>query len=150
MRYVTLILKVMKKFIIIASQFNEEITNGLLKGALKAFHELGIKQQAITVVHVPGAWEIPFIAHKAGKTKKYSVIIALGAVIKGDTSHDTWINMAVFPALQEIVEEYGVPVALGIITCNTWAQAKKRSANNNDNRGYVAAMSAFQMTSLHF
>ncbi len=134
-----------KKFAIVAARFNEEITDALLKGALRAFAEAKISKKDITIVRVPGTWEIPFAAMKLAKSKKYAAIVTTGAVIKGDTTHDYWINHAVFPALQEIMEEYGVLVTLGIITCNTWKQAVERSGNNKDNRGYAAAQAALDM-----
>ncbi|OGL65632.1 6,7-dimethyl-8-ribityllumazine synthase [Candidatus Uhrbacteria bacterium RIFCSPLOWO2_01_FULL_47_24] len=136
------------KYAIIVAEFNKEITDGLLKGTLKAFKEAHVKQSQLKIVHVPGTWEIPFAAHMLGRTKKYAAIVTLGAVIKGETTHDFWINHAVFPALQEIVEEYMIPVTLGIITCNSEEQAIARSRNNKENRGYVAAKAAIAMSHL--
>lgn len=130
---------------IVRSRFNEKITDGLLKGALKALKEEKVPTKNIKVVEVPGAWEIPLVVNKLGETKKYSAIICLGAVIKGETSHDYWINQSVFPALQEAIEEYLIPVTLGIITCNNWKQAVARSGNNKENRGYAAAKAAVEM-----
>ena len=138
----------MRKYLIVVAEFNKEITDGLLKGARKAFKENSVKSSQIKVVRVPGSWEIPFAAHKVARTKKYCAIVTLGAVIKGETTHDYWINHAVFPALQEIVEEYMIPVTLGIITCNTWKQAADRSRSNKENRGYVAAKAAVEMVKL--
>lgn len=133
------------RFAIIVAQFNKEITDGLLRGALKALKEARVPASYIKIVRVPGTWEIPFAVHKLGRTKKYSGIVTLGAVIKGATTHDFWINHAVFPALQEAMEEYIIPVTLGIITCNTWKQAVARSRNNKNNRGYWAARAAIDM-----
>lgn len=133
------------KIAIIRSRFNEEITSGLLKGAIKALREETVLQKNVKIVEVPGAWEIPFAVNKLGQTKKYAAIICLGAVIKGETTHDYWINHAVFPALQEAVEEYLIPITLGIITCQTWKQAKARSGNNKNNRGYAATKAAVEM-----
>lgn len=136
------------KYAIIVAEFNKEITGGLLKGALKAFREARVSQSRIKVVHVPGSWEIPYAAHKMGRTKKYAAIVTLGAVIKGETTHDYWINHAIFPALQEITEEYMIPVTLGIITCNTWKQAVARSRPNKENRGYAAVKAALALAKL--
>lgn len=133
---------------IVCSCFNEKITDGLLKGAMKALREAKVPIKNIKVIEVPGAWEIPLIVNKLGETKKYSAIICLGAVIKGETSHDYWINQAVFPALQEAVEEYLIPITLGIITSNNWRQAVARSGNNQENRGYAAAKAAVAMIGL--
>ena len=114
-------------YAIVISQFNKEIVNGLLKGALKGFGK-----KKVEVFKVPGAWEIPFVIRKLAHKKKYKAIVALGAVIKGETTHDYWINHAVFPALQDIMKEYMIPVTLGIITCDTWVKAEARSINNKE------------------
>lgn len=136
------------KYAIVVARFNTEITVGLLSGALKAFREEKIAKKNITIVHVPGCWEIPIAVHTLGRTKKYSAIVTLGAVIKGATSHDYWINHAVFPALQEAAEEYMIPITLGIVTCAKWSQAVARSRNNRENRGYAAAKAAVEMSRL--
>lgn len=131
---------------IVKSKFNEKITAGLLNGALKALKQEKVPEKNIKVVEVPGAWEIPVAVEALARTKKYAAIIALGAVIEGETTHDYWINHAVFPALQFIARQYCLPVTLGIITCQTWKQALARSGNNQDNRGYAAAKAAVEMT----
>ncbi|MBI4135503.1 6,7-dimethyl-8-ribityllumazine synthase [Candidatus Uhrbacteria bacterium] len=136
------------KYAIVVAQFNKEITDGLLRGALKAFAELKIKKAQLKIVPVPGSWEIPFAVNLLARQKKYAALVTLGAVIKGETTHDFWINHAVFPALQEAVEEYGIPVTLGIVTCNTWKQAEARSRQNKENRGYAAAKAAVEMVKL--
>lgn len=133
------------KYAIIQAQFNKEITDGLLKGALRAFKESKILQKNLKIVKVPGSWEIPMMAQFLAKTKKYAAIVCLGAVIKGETSHDYWICHAVFPALQDVAREYNLPVTLGIITCQNWEQAKARCADNEENRGYMAAKTAMEM-----
>lgn len=133
-------------FALIQSQFNHEITNGLLTGAMRAFREHKIPQKNIKIVKVPGSWEIPFAAQKLARTKKYKAIITLGAVIKGETTHDYWINHAIFPSLQQIALQYNLPVTLGIITCQKWKQAVVRSQNNKENRGYAAASAAIELT----
>lgn len=135
-------------FAIIQAQFNHEITDGLLSGALLALKEEKISQKNIKVFQVPGAWEIPVMAENLARTKKYKAIICLGAVIKGETTHDYWINQAVFPALQELAIKHNLPITLGIITCQDWGKAKARSQNNKENRGYVAAKSAVKMANL--
>ena len=134
------------KFAIVRAKFNEEITAALLAGAHRAFQEAGIPSSDLTVVEVPGSWEIPFAARALATTKKYAAIVTAGAVMKGETSHDSWINHGIFPEMQRIAAETGVPVTLGIITCDTDEQAVRRSGNNNDNRGYAAARAALEMT----
>jgi 6,7-dimethyl-8-ribityllumazine synthase len=136
------------RFAIIQAKFNKEITDGLLAGALRAFREEKISQKNYKIFRVPGSWEIPIMAQTLAKSKKFKAIVCLGAVLKGETTHDFWICHAVFPVLQEIIEEYFLPVTLGIITCQTLKQAKARSRNNKENRGYVAAKAAVEMVGL--
>lgn len=136
------------KYAVIVAQFNKEITDGLLRGALQAFKEARVKKSQLKIVQVPGSWEIPIAAHLLGRSKKYAAIVTLGAIIKGGTTHDHWLAHAIFPALQEVAEEYMIPVTLGIITCNTWKQAVARSRNNKENRGFWAAKAAIEMAKL--
>ena len=136
------------RYTIVVANFNKEITDGLLAGAFRAFKDAGVKKPQLKIVRVPGSWEIPLAVHKLGRTKKYAAIVTLGAIIKGGTTHDHWLAHAIFPALQEAMEEYMIPVTLGIITCNTWKQAVARSRNNKENRGYCAARAALDMVQL--
>ncbi len=133
------------KFAIVRAKFNEEITAGLLRGALRALRDEGVAKRDVTVVEVPGSWEIPLAVLRLARTKKYAAIVTIGAVIKGETSHDYWINHAIFPELQRTARRFMLPVTLGIITCNTWKQALARSRPNKDNRGYAAAKAALEM-----
>lgn len=136
------------KFAIVRSCFNEDITAALLNGAKRAFDEAGVTEGDITVVEVPGSWEIPFAALQLAQTKKYAAIVTVGAIMKGETSHNDWIAHGVFPELQRIATDTGVPVTLGIVTCDTEEQAVARSGNNPENRGYAAAKAALEMASL--
>lgn len=133
-------------YAIIQAQFNKEITEGLLSGALLAFSENKIARKNIKVFKVPGTWEIPYMAQELARAKKFKAIITLAAVIKGETSHDHWINHAVFPSLQQLAIQHNLPITLGIITCSTWKQAQARSGNDKENRGYTAALAAIKMT----
>lgn len=137
----------MRNYFIIVAKFNKKITDGLLNGALRALKDAHIPPLRIRIVRVPGSWEIP-IASRWFASDRPEAIITLGAVIKGDTTHDYWINHAIFPELQRIAEEMMIPVTLGIITCQTEAQAVERSRANKDNRGYVAAKTAVEMAKL--
>ena len=138
----------MRKYLIVAAKFNKKVTDGLLNGARKALRDAHIKESEIAIVRVPGTWEIPFAANWFAGSDRPCAIIAIGAVIKHATSHDYWINHAVFPYLQELAEEQMVPVTLGIITCDNEKQALERSANNKENRGYAAARAAVEMVAL--
>ena len=137
-----------RKYLIVAAKFNKKITDGLLQGARKALREAGVKDAEIKIVRVPGTWEIPFAANWFAGADRPCAIVALGAVIKHETSHDYWINQAVFPALQEVAQQHMVPVTLGIITCDNEKQAIVRSRADNENRGLVAAKAAIEMVRL--
>ncbi len=138
----------MQKYLIVAAKFNKNVTDGLLAGARRALRQAGVKDTEIKIVRVPGTWEIPFAANWFAGSDRPCAIIALGAVIKHETSHDYWINHAVFPCLQELAEEHMVPVTLGIITCDNEKQAIARSRADKENRGYVAAKAAVEMVKL--
>lgn len=138
----------MRKYLIVVAKFNKKVTDGLLQGARKALREAKVKESEIKIVRVPGTWEIPFAANWFAGADRPCAIIVLGAVIKHETSHDYWINHAVFPCLQELAEEQMVPVTLGIITCDNDKQAIARSRNDKENRGYVAAKAAVEMVKL--
>lgn len=133
------------QFAIVRARFNEDITENLLVGAKRAFQEAGVAETDITVVEVPGSWEIPFAALQLAQSKKYAAIVTVGAIMKGETSHNDWIAYGIFPELQRIASKTGVPVTLGIVTCDTEEQAIERSGNNPDNRGYAAAKAAIEM-----
>ncbi len=133
------------QFAIVRSRFNEDITAALLDGAKRALEEAGVAKSDITVLEVPGSWEIPFAVFQLTETKKYAAIVTVGALIKGETSHNDWIAHGVFPELQRIATETGVPVTLGIVTCDTEEQAVQRSGKNPDNRGFAAAKAALEI-----
>ncbi len=138
----------MRKYLIVVAKFNKKVTDGLVAGARRALADAKVKESEIKIVSVPGTWEIPFAANWFAGADRPCAIIALGAVIKHETSHDYWINHAVFPALQEVAEEHMVPVTLGIITCNNEKQAIARSRTDKENRGYVAGKAAVEMVKL--
>lgn len=137
-----------RQYAIVRARFNDEITDGLLRGALKAFQEEGVGKGSIDVVEVPGSWEIPYACLRLASTKKHAGIVTIGAVIKHETSHDYWINHAIFPELQRVARKFMLPVTLGILTCETWEQAADRSRNNKENRGYLAVKAAVEMARL--
>lgn len=113
---------------IIVAKFNQTITERLLQGALKKFAEIGISEEKIDVFRVPGAFEIPTVSGKLVQKAEYAGILALGAVIKGETSHDEHINRAVSLMFAEQGARSGKPVLFGVLTCNTVEQALARSA----------------------
>ena len=137
-----------KKIAVIVSEFNKEITEGLLKGALKAFDEKNINESSVNVIRCPGAFEIPYIARKLCVSKKYSAVVCLGAVIKGETAHFEYISDAVSKSIAGLNLQSDIPVIFGVLTCYTYEQAAARSQDNRENKGAEAALAALDMISL--
>ena len=138
-----------KKFGIVASRFNEFITNKLLEGALDALKRHGAKDEEIEIVWVPGSFEIPYAAQRmtAGK-KKYDAVICIGAVIRGSTSHFEYISAEVTKGIAQTGLKSGIPVIYGVITPDTLEQAIERAGAKAGNKGFQAAMSAIEMANL--
>ncbi len=136
------------KISIIVSRFNHLITERLLEGALDALNRTGIETKDIKVIKVPGAFEIPLIAKRIATLKSYDAIICIGAIIKGDTSHNEYISAEVIKGLAQISIETITPIALGIITADSLEQAIERAGTKHGNRGFEAAMSAIEMANL--
>ncbi len=132
------------RFAIVISRFNSLISNRLLKGALDALERNGAQPDDITVVWVPGSFEIPLAAKKLAATKKHDAVICLGALIRGETPHFEYIASAVTKALAALSTEAGIPVAYGILTCNATEQAIERAGLKAGNKGFDAAMSAIE------
>lgn len=136
------------RFAIIVSRYNESITSKLLTGALETLAAHGVADDAIDVARVPGAWEIPLVAQRWTMSRRYAAVICLGAVIRGETTHDQHINRQVSHSLGQIALESGVPVLFGILTCNTLEQAIHRSGGNAGHKGVECAEAAIEMASL--
>ncbi|OGU98886.1 MAG: 6,7-dimethyl-8-ribityllumazine synthase [Ignavibacteria bacterium RIFOXYB2_FULL_36_7] len=135
-------------FAIIQSRFNEEICDGLLSGALNCLKESGYNENNIPVIKVPGAFEIPLVAEKLASQNKYDAIICLGAVIKGETAHFEYVSKAVTDGILQVGLKYGVPVIFGVLTTYDESQAKERSGERENNKGWEAAITAIEMASL--
>ena len=133
---------------IVASRFNDEIVDGLIDGAKRALVKAGLKWEDVPVFRVPGAFEIPLVAKKAAQSLKYDAVIAIGCLIKGETPHFEFISMQASMGLGLAALETGVPITFGVITVNTDEQAIARSGDNNENKGYEAAMAAIEMVEL--
>ena len=115
------------RFAIVVSRFNRTITTRLLEGALATLTGRGVSDECIDVVWVPGAFEIPAAAARVAAAKRHVAVICLGAVIRGETTHDAHINRAVSMALAELGTRYHLPVLFGVLTCNSLEQANARS-----------------------
>ncbi len=140
--------KVSGRIAVIVSRFNEEVTGGLLQGALSVLHENKYDDKNITIVHVPGAYEIPLTAKHLCMSGKYCGVICLGAVIKGETAHFEYISNAVSNGIMSLNLEYSMPVSFGVLTCYNDEQALKRSQNDEHNKGREAASAVLNMIKL--
>jgi 6,7-dimethyl-8-ribityllumazine synthase len=136
------------RFAIVVSRFNEEITAGLLAGAREALAGAEVPDDDVFVVQVPGAFEIPVTAMRLAETGDFDAVICLGCLIKGDTMHFEYIASATAHGLMDVSTATGVPVAFGVLTTMTDAQAEARSAPGTDNKGREAAVAAVEMARL--
>ncbi len=136
------------RILIVASRFNQLVVNQLVTGALEALGRHGIPEANVEIVRVPGAFEIPQAAQKALKTGRFAGLIALGAVIKGDTDHYDHIAHSATNGLNRVAMDLGYPVAHGILTCNTTDQAMDRAGLKSGNKGYDAALAVLEMINL--
>ena len=137
-----------EKFFIVVSRFNEFISSKLLSGALDELKRHGIENNNIDIAWVPGAFEIPLVAEKAAKTGKYNAVIALGAVIKGSTSHYDYVCAEVSKGVASVSLETEVPVLFGVLTTDNLEQAIERAGTKSGNKGADAAKSAIEMANL--
>jgi len=136
------------RFAVVVSRYNEHITAKLLAGAIETLRAGGVADDAIDVAWVPGAWEIPLVARRLALSTKYAAVLCLGAVIKGETTHDEHINRQVSLSLGQIALEADLPVLFGVLTCNTVEQAIHRSGGNVGNKGQECAEAALEMVRL--
>ena len=136
------------KFCIIVARFNEFIGSKLLSGAIDSFVRLGVNEENIDVIWVPGAFEIPLMAKKAAQTKKYSAIVTLGAIIKGSTSHYDYVCAELSKGIASVSMSEGLPVIFGVLTTDNIEQAIERAGTKAGNKGSEAAKSAIEMANL--
>jgi 6,7-dimethyl-8-ribityllumazine synthase len=136
------------RFGIVASRFNEFVTSRLLSGALDALERTGAEESNITVVRVPGSFEIPLAAKKLVQSRKYDAVICLGTLIRGETPHFEYISNEVAKGIGLVSLESGIPVAFGVLTAESVEQAVDRAGMKSGNKGFEAAMSAIEMANL--
>jgi 6,7-dimethyl-8-ribityllumazine synthase len=134
--------------VIVASRYNPAICDSLVNAARQTLSDAGFPEQAITVIRVPGAWELPTIVQQAIQRPNVIAAIALGCVIKGETTHDEHINRSVSMALMEMGVQSGIPIAFGLLTCNTLEQAINRSGGTVGNKGHEAADAVLELLRL--
>ncbi len=130
---------------IVQARFNPEITDNLAQGAIRGLKQTGVPAVKISLFKVPGAFEIPLVSQKLARTGKYHGIITIGAVIKGATAHFEYISQAAINGVMEVMLKENLPIALGILTAYSPAQAKERSRHDNNNKGYEAALALVEM-----
>jgi 6,7-dimethyl-8-ribityllumazine synthase len=137
-----------RRFAIVVSRYNEAITRSLLNGAVGTLIEYGVGDTDLDVVWVPGAWELPLAAQQLATAGRYAAVICLGAVIRGETTHDQHINRQVSLSLGEISLRTSVPIAFGLLTCHSVEQAINRAGGSHGNKGTECALAALEMANL--
>jgi 6,7-dimethyl-8-ribityllumazine synthase len=137
-----------RRFALVVSSFNKNITDGLLRGAHAALADAGVKTADVTTVRVPGAFEIPLAARRLARSGRYDAVICLGCLIKGDTMHFEYSADAVSHGIMAVSAETGIPVTFGVLTTLTEEQATARAAEGPDNKGREAALAAVEMATI--
>jgi 6,7-dimethyl-8-ribityllumazine synthase len=133
---------------IIVSRFNNFITEKLLDGALEGLKSHGGEDSDVTVIRVPGAFEIPLLADRMAASGKYDALVCLGAVIRGDTPHFEYVSDAVTRGIGEAISKHRIPIGFGVLTTNNVEQAMERSSSKDANKGYEAALTAVEMVNV--
>lgn len=133
---------------IVAARWNALVTDRLVEGALSTFRRHGVENDHVTVVRVPGSFEIPVVASRLATSGEFSAVVCLGAVIKGETTHDEYINSQVAAGIARAAETSGIPVTFGVLTCATMEQALDRAGGKAGNKGEEAATAALEMADL--
>jgi len=136
------------KFCIVISRFNDFIGSKLLEGAIDTFKRLNVKDENIDVVWVPGAFEVPLMAQKVAKLKKYNAIVALGAIIKGSTDHYDFVCSELSKGIANVSMNYDIPVLFGVLTTDNLEQAIERAGTKAGNKGAQCAQSAVEMANV--
>lgn len=136
------------KIAIVASRFNEIITNKLLSGAIDAFVRHGGKEDDIDLAWVPGAFEIPVVAKKMAESKRYDAVVCLGAVIRGATPHFDMVANETTKGIAQVSLQTGVPVIFGVLTTDNIEQAVERAGSKAGNKGFEAVTTAIEMVNL--
>ncbi|MES2358522.1 MAG: 6,7-dimethyl-8-ribityllumazine synthase [Gemmatimonadota bacterium] len=135
-----------RRVVVVASRFNETITRPLVDGALEALVAHEVAFDDIDVVWVPGAWELPLAARRALESGRYDALVALGAVIRGDTPHFDFVAGEASRGLALVCIDAGIPIGFGLLTCDTMDQALARAGGVHGNKGWDAAVAALETT----
>jgi 6,7-dimethyl-8-ribityllumazine synthase len=132
------------KIAILVSSYHDEITNKLAQGAVSAYLDAGGKKDSYEIIEVAGAWELPVIAKKISMLGNFDAILALGCIITGETTHDKVIANGIANGLMQVALDWGHPVSMGVLTCQTIEQAKERAGGSCGNKGIEAMHAAIQ------
>lgn len=136
------------RYALVAARWHPEIMEALIAGARQTLEERGASAEQIDLFRVPGSFELPLACERAALSGRYAAVIALGAVIQGETPHHDYINMAVAQGLMQAGQKSGVPVLFGVLTCHTMEQARDRAGGKAGNKGREAALAAVEMVNL--
>lgn len=137
-----------RRIAVVASRFNENITRALVDGALDALVRHGTVFDDIDVIWVPGAWELPIATRRAMASERYEAVVALGAVIRGDTPHFDYVAGEASRGLADAARDSDMPLGFGLLTCDTMEQALARAGGEHGNKGWDAALAALEMADL--
>ncbi len=136
------------RFALVVGRFNSFVVDSLVQGAVDALKRHGVSENNLTIIRVPGAFEIPLAVQKAAGSNEYDAVIALGAVIRGGTPHFEYVAGECTKGLGQVALSAGIPVAFGVLTVDSIEQAIERSGTKAGNKGVEAALSALEMVSL--
>ena len=134
---------------IVASRWNDFIVSRLIGGATDAIERLGGSSENITIIRVPGSFELPLAAKLAAGSGKYDAVVCLGVVIRGETSHNQYIAAEVFKGIGQVSLQSDLPIALGVVTADNLEQAIDRAGAKSGNKGFEAAMTAVELVNLY-
>ena len=137
-----------RRYAVLASRFNNNITSKLADGAMDALIRHGAASDDVDLVWVPGAWELPFAARRLAQTERYNAIVVVGAVIRGDTPHFDFVAGEASRGLADASSEYEIPIGFGLLTTDNMAQAEARAGGEFGNKGWDAAIAALEMSDL--
>jgi len=137
-----------RRYAVLASRFNNNITSRLADGAMDALVRHGVASEDVDLVWVPGAWELPFAARRLAQTERYNAIVVVGAVIRGDTPHFDFVAGEASRGLADASSEYEIPIGFGLLTTDNMEQAEARAGGEFGNKGWDAAIAALEMSDL--
>ena len=133
---------------VVVSRFNDLVTERLLSGALDTFRRHGLPDDQVTIVRVPGSFELPLAAQRLAQSGKFTMVVCLGAVIQGETTHHEYIKQQVAAGILQASLSSGIPVTFGVLTCQSMDQALDRAGGKSGNKGVEATLAAIEMSNL--